>query len=65
MSPTALFHCSDTARATYGMYWQGEGVPGVVRTGWVPGRAIPVPYPAMPQDPYLVISEAKALPTAK
>ena len=43
----------------------GRGVPGVVRDWWVPGGAIPVHYPAMLQDPYLVIFEARVLPTAK
>ena len=55
MSPTTLFTLWDTARAAYGMYGVGEGVPGVVRDGVGPGGAIPVPCPGTLQDPYLVI----------
>ena len=43
----------------------GRGVPGVVRTGVGREGAIPVPVQDHPRDPYLVIFEARALPTAK
>ena len=51
-----LVRTGDRATATA----SGRGVPGVVGTGWVGGRAIPVYYPPMPQDPYLVIFSLKA-----
>ena len=33
--PHGLIYPAGPARATYGMYWVGEGVPGVVPAGWV------------------------------
>ena len=44
----------------------GEGgvYPGY-GTGWVVGRAIPVPRPSHPWDPYLTLFSLKALPMAK
>ena len=55
MSPTATIDLAAAVPVAVAWSMVGRGVPGVVGTGWVPGRAIPVPSQDQPQDPYLVI----------
>ena len=69
MSPTACFS-PGSAVCGHGDTedGSGEGVPGVWDDGWLGGYregVLPGYYPARSQDPYLVIIQPEALPTAK